>query len=98
MDARSRYYVHLYIKDKAQYTYIQHRVGWAVTSPNYILGGATLFTIFPEGTVGLVVPLNFLSPGPSRESSPPGAHNMGELSQLSLAYRYTCPRNKKIKQ
>ena len=49
--------------------------------------------------MGLAVPLDLFFPhGPSRASSPPGAHIRGKLSQLSLAYRYTCPRSKRIKQ
>ena len=58
--------------------------------------GATLYIKFLQGKlVGQAVPLKqFLAHGPSRASSPPGAHVRGESSQLSLAYRYLSPKIK----
>ena len=55
--------------------------------PPFIFGEAH-YVHFLQLKVGQAVPLHFLSHGPPRASSPPGAHVRGELSQLSMAYRY----------
>ena len=93
----------MYITEEAQVnncTYIHMYSttrGWAVSSPIIFMGSDTIYNFYNDGTVGQSVPLDFFSPGPSRTSSPPGAHNRGELSQLSLAYRYLSPKSKRIK-
>ena len=38
--------------------YVQHRLGWTVTSPNIFLGEPSLYTIFTGNIVEQVVPLN----------------------------------------
>ena len=62
--------------------------------PHFICGEATLYT-YLQAKVGPDVPLYIIfAPGPSRASSPPGAHVSGESSQLSLAYRHLSPKIK----
>ena len=69
-----------------------------IVLPQYICGERQ-FTIFLSVAEqwDRVVPLNFFTLS-THASSPPGTHVRGELSQQSLAYRYTCPKSKNKKQ
>ena len=76
-------------------TYIYIRTGMGCVLPHFICGEATLFTIFYRLKWDKLSHFTILLPtGPSRASSPPGAHVRGESSHLSLAYRYLSPKIK----
>ena len=64
-------------------------------TPPFIFGEAHYIQFFTMVKVGQAVPpYVFFYYGPPRASSPPGAHVMGESSQLSKAYRYLRPKIK----
>ena len=100
---RSRYYVHLYIWSNTQE--ILHNklctrniYRWTVTSRT-VFGGASLYTIFKQAeveqkrsTVQFFLPLVHLA-------TPLHLwHTLGGSRLLHSAYRYLCPKSKRIKQ
>ena len=61
--------------------------------PQFILGRHTIYILLWLKWDKLSH-FTFFDRGPPRTSSPPGAHVMGESSQLSMAYRYLSPKIK----
>ena len=91
MSSRSRYFVEIW-------TNILWGLQNIYTKDTIYLWGAIYIQFLQGRTVGQACPTGLLLPWPTRASSPSGSHVRGELSQQSLAYRYTCPKSKNIKQ